>query len=183
MEFGKRLEIALGLAEMDHKEFAAALGVSHQAVYQVLKGDTKALTAANTAKAARILDVDWYWLATGEGVARRGDLAGRLSTRQAHAAALLDLLSDEQHDEIVTQINAMIRAAHNLPQTGEAGGKRGAVPFDREHTRKATESNQWHSSTKPITKTDVSTGRESPVIRDTEGKDHTRTRPSRRKGA
>ncbi len=34
---------------------------------QMLTGSSKALTAENTAKAARFLRVDWYWLATGEG--------------------------------------------------------------------------------------------------------------------
>lgn len=38
-----------------------------QAIGQVIRGDTGALTAENSARAARALGVDHYWLATGEG--------------------------------------------------------------------------------------------------------------------
>lgn len=46
---------------------AAAMGVSQQAVGQIMKGKTKAATAENNAKAAQYFGVDATWLATGRG--------------------------------------------------------------------------------------------------------------------
>ena len=65
--YGARLDEALQLARKERLELADAIGVSVQAVGQVIAGKTKALTAENTARAARFLDVDAFWLATGEG--------------------------------------------------------------------------------------------------------------------
>lgn len=67
-EFGARLTEALRLAAKERKELAAHLRISVQAVGAAIR-DGK-FTASNTAKAARFLRVDWYWLATGEGEAR-----------------------------------------------------------------------------------------------------------------
>jgi transcriptional regulator with XRE-family HTH domain len=67
MDFKERLAHAIERAKASRPQLVQALGVSSQAISQVLAGDTKALTAENTAKAARFLQVDWYWLATGEG--------------------------------------------------------------------------------------------------------------------
>lgn len=64
--YADRLKAAMG-TRITRDELARACGISVQAVAQVLNGKTKALTAENTARAARLLDVDWFWLATGEG--------------------------------------------------------------------------------------------------------------------
>lgn len=65
--YGERLEEALRWAKKDRAQLGAALQISVQAIGQVIAGKTKALTAENSAKAARFLNVDHYWLATGEG--------------------------------------------------------------------------------------------------------------------
>jgi len=65
--YGDRLERALQLAGRSRKDLCGAIGVTLQALGQVLSGKTKALTSENSAKAARFLRVDHYWLATGEG--------------------------------------------------------------------------------------------------------------------
>lgn len=70
MSYGERLKEALELAGKDRPALATALGISVQAIGQVIKGHTQAFTAENNAKAARFLKVDSYWLATGEGVAK-----------------------------------------------------------------------------------------------------------------
>jgi transcriptional regulator with XRE-family HTH domain len=71
MEYGKRLAIAIEMSELRPREaralLAEAIGASTQAISQVLKGESKALTAENNARAAKFLKVDAYWLATGEG--------------------------------------------------------------------------------------------------------------------
>lgn len=66
MDFGDRLQTALDLAKKDRRALAEHLGISVQAVGQTVTGKTKNFTAANTARAARFLGVNWYWLATGE---------------------------------------------------------------------------------------------------------------------
>jgi transcriptional regulator with XRE-family HTH domain len=71
-----RLRLALKLAGLPDygaaSHLARNIGTSPQAVIAVLKGSdnggSKALNAYNTAKAAKFLRVDWFWLATGEGV-------------------------------------------------------------------------------------------------------------------
>lgn len=67
MTYGDRLKVALAHTGKDRASLAAAIGVSVQSIGQVMLGDTKALTAENSARAARYLGVDGYWLATGEG--------------------------------------------------------------------------------------------------------------------
>ncbi len=65
--YGARLAEALQIARKDRQELADAIGVSVQAVGQVIAGKTKALTAENSALAAKFLGVDIFWLATGTG--------------------------------------------------------------------------------------------------------------------
>lgn len=65
--YGNRLHEALLLANRDRQDLADVLAVSVQAIGQVISGKTRALTAANSERAARFLRVDPYWLATGEG--------------------------------------------------------------------------------------------------------------------
>lgn len=72
--FESRLRRALELSGMPVAQLAKVLvnqqgemGVSRQAVYAVLRGESKSMSAENAARAAKALGVDWYWLATGEG--------------------------------------------------------------------------------------------------------------------
>jgi hypothetical protein len=57
MTFGDRLDSALSLAQVDRAVLAEELGISVQAVGQVISGKTKAMTAGNCAMAARLLKV------------------------------------------------------------------------------------------------------------------------------
>jgi transcriptional regulator with XRE-family HTH domain len=74
MDFGQRLAHAMELAGLPKyggaSQLARGIGTTPQAPLQVLKGESKALTAENTARAAKFLKVDWFWLATGEGKPR-----------------------------------------------------------------------------------------------------------------
>lgn len=65
--YGERLDAALRKSGKDRAQLSRGISVSVQAIGQVIAGKTKALTAENSAKAARFLSVDHYWLATGEG--------------------------------------------------------------------------------------------------------------------
>jgi transcriptional regulator with XRE-family HTH domain len=78
--YGERLKQAMVLAGMagpdgklkrDARErLSRAIGVSVQSVGQVLNGDSKKFAPENSARAARFLRVDHFWLATGEGEPR-----------------------------------------------------------------------------------------------------------------
>lgn len=65
--YGERLDVALSRSGKDRAQLSQGIGVSVQAIGQVIAGKTKALTAENSARAAKFLGVDHYWLATGEG--------------------------------------------------------------------------------------------------------------------
>jgi len=52
-----------------------ALGFTYQAAMKVLKGETKYLRVDNHAKVAVWLEVNAYWLATGEGPRTSSELA------------------------------------------------------------------------------------------------------------
>jgi transcriptional regulator with XRE-family HTH domain len=65
--YGARLEHALRLSGRERQQLADAIQISVQAIAQVIAGKTKALTAENSMRAAQFLQVNPYWLATGEG--------------------------------------------------------------------------------------------------------------------
>ena len=65
--YGYRLQLAMDMAKASRKDLAGALGVSVQAVGDVIRGKSSAFTAENNAKAAQYLGVNPNWLATGHG--------------------------------------------------------------------------------------------------------------------
>lgn len=67
MTFGRRLETALHKRKMSRTALAAAVGINRVSISQVISGDSKAMSAENCARAARALQVNHFWLATGEG--------------------------------------------------------------------------------------------------------------------
>ena len=67
LEHKERIQAALALASKTSVELRKELGISSAAMKFLLEGTTKGFTAANNARAARFLDVDAFWLATGEG--------------------------------------------------------------------------------------------------------------------
>ncbi|WP_059415563.1 helix-turn-helix domain-containing protein [Cupriavidus basilensis] len=110
--FGQRLEKALLDAKKDRHQLADELDISVQAVSQVIIGKTKALTAENTARAARFLQADWFWLATGiESAAApaRGE-----ATERAWPFSLgrgeFDRLTDAQRTVLDRVISEFVRA-------------------------------------------------------------------------
>lgn len=80
---------------------AAELKVTYQAIDKVLKGNTKELTASNNSKAAKFLQVNTDWLATG-----KGDVA-RTPRQVTESAAKPDeyLLASEFADLIALYIH------------------------------------------------------------------------------
>lgn len=64
--FGDRLKHALDVRKAERKALAAVLDISVQAISKIINSNSS-MNAQNTAKAARYLQVSWFWLATGEG--------------------------------------------------------------------------------------------------------------------
>lgn len=87
--FSERLQRAMRLAGKNQAALAKELGISPQALSQVLSGQTKAMTAENTAKAAAALSVPTDWLATGEGEIEIEPTAGPLALRSPGARYLI----------------------------------------------------------------------------------------------
>lgn len=67
VEYNERLRLALKQSGCTVQMLADGLGISYQAAKKALDGKTKAFTAANNMKAARLLGVSAEWLAAGEG--------------------------------------------------------------------------------------------------------------------
>lgn len=65
--YGTRLKIALDRKEKDRAWLADRLGISVQAVGQVMTGKTRAFAVENHERAVRELGCSGFWLATGEG--------------------------------------------------------------------------------------------------------------------
>lgn len=66
--YGQRLLEALKAAGKSRRQLATALGITEQAVGNIINGkETTFFMANNSAEAAAFLDVDHYWLATGKG--------------------------------------------------------------------------------------------------------------------
>jgi len=112
--YGERLEHALRLSKRDRMALSQVLGISVQAIGQVLAGKTKALTAENSARAARFLGVDQFWLATGEG---RPDSHKELGSwpfsRLLHSdyEQLSDAQKEAVEDWLVQQVYAFLTPA------------------------------------------------------------------------
>lgn len=68
MTYGARLQQALEQAHKNRKSLASHIGCSVQAIGMVINtNEDRPLRAVASAKAAKFLQVNHYWLATGEG--------------------------------------------------------------------------------------------------------------------
>lgn len=115
MEFGDRLAHALALAEESRDGLAKALGISVQAISQVINGTSKSLTAENTLKAARHLSVSAYWLATGEESPRGAHvLRESLSDEAISYAAEFDAMSDTEREQFKMLLAVAIEGRKHL---------------------------------------------------------------------
>jgi hypothetical protein len=103
--FGWRLEVALGIAQMSRVELGDAIGMTPAGVGQVINGQSRAMNAANTAKAAKALGVNWFWLATGEGDPH----AQTIPVSRAEALAVDDLraLNEETRSALLNKLHEL----------------------------------------------------------------------------
>lgn len=112
MTYGSRLASALDLAAKSRGELALHLAISPQAIGQVIRNDTGALTAENSARAARFLNVDHFWLATGEGQAREALHVERLalSTEAVGVGQALDRVTpSDRRNQAIALIEQVLK--------------------------------------------------------------------------
>lgn len=134
MTYGERLQAAMDFARKRRKDVAGALGITPQAVGDVIRGKSNAFTTENNAKAAVFLKVSSHWLSTGEGemLANSGTstlsaLEGgggqrvtALGTEDAHADDYIQIRESEvrfaagngrtaQYDELAESVPATYR--------------------------------------------------------------------------
>lgn len=111
MNYGRRLDEALKRAGKTRKELAEHLGISVQGVGKVINGMSNALTADNSARAARFLRVDHHWLATGQGDAKpaMSPLAGDL-------ARMFDEVPVSERDRLYAVLSYTIEHAMPVQQ-------------------------------------------------------------------
>jgi transcriptional regulator with XRE-family HTH domain len=114
MEFSDRLAYALSFADKSRRELADHLGISMQAVSQVLNGVNKNMNAENTIRAARFLKVSSWWLATGEGPPiGRDALCEALSSEAISYAVEWDSMSEPERAQF-----KLLLAAVRVAPTG-----------------------------------------------------------------
>lgn len=70
VDYKERLQAALSEAGIDERALAKGINVTYQAIYKVIRGLSKSLSAANNDAAAAFLGVSSKWLATGKGPMR-----------------------------------------------------------------------------------------------------------------
>lgn len=116
MNYGERLQLALELARKDRNALGKELGISVQAIGQAIRGGrtgTQMFNAENSAKAARFLSVDHYWLATGEGEPRPDNLIPDDALEFARQFA--QLTEDEK-----TKLRTLFAVVRSEPSSGAA---------------------------------------------------------------
>lgn len=114
--FGGRLAHAIELAKASRKGLATELKTSVQAIGQAISGKTIAMTAENSARTARYLSVDAFWLATGEGAPRpdRMNFEASLSLQEAELVKAFRMLSEEDQEDIAADVGTRARRAEQI---------------------------------------------------------------------
>jgi hypothetical protein len=110
----------------DRSKLAQAVGVSVQAVGQVLNGASIAFTAASNAKAARYLTCNAYWLATGE---ESPEISDGLTPAEAQLIRDYRALSDAGREAIRTRVHEVAEMARRSDELMQASfGVTAVVP-------------------------------------------------------
>ena len=124
--YAERLAHAMSQSEnpLTAVELAEAMGITRQAIDKLLKGGSKEMSASNNARAARLLNVDPTWLATGEGTARPAEFLVRW-----HERRLLELyrrLPPDEQDEFADLVES--RCAIHEQSEGDAPKQTRTLP-------------------------------------------------------
>jgi transcriptional regulator with XRE-family HTH domain len=115
MEFGDRLVRAMSIAHESRDGLSKALGISVQAISQVINGTTRAMTAENTLRAARHLRVSAWWLATGEGSPQGArSLAESLTDEAISYAVEYDAMTPTEKEQFKMLLAVAIEGRRHL---------------------------------------------------------------------
>lgn len=126
-EYHQRLNALIAERGMNRSELATKLGVSYQAIKQVLDGRSR-FSGANLLKVAEILGVNPAWLVTGT---TPRDVDPQDASRAGHSslalqlAALFDRLKGR---DIIIQNKAYVEAAEVILKYLEGETKAGSNP-------------------------------------------------------
>jgi hypothetical protein len=121
-EMGTKTDYATRLAHamqrrqpaVETAELANAVGLTRQAVHMLLAGNSKALSVAPHARAARFLDVDPFWLATGEGTPD-GETVAVYSALALDIAAMIDAMPEAHTRQQAWAVNARMAQHGQMP--------------------------------------------------------------------
>lgn len=94
--YGQRLELALEAKKMDRQWLASKLGISVQALSQVILGKTKALSAENHELAVLALGCSGKWLATGVGDIALDDVTKETSTSNDETTITWEMMQEHK---------------------------------------------------------------------------------------
>lgn len=111
VNFAERLREALRVSGKKRKQLAEHLGVTQSTITQAVNGQTAALSAANSARAAEFCRVEALWLATGEGPMRQA----ALSPMALDLARRFDRARVEERDRLYALVLYQLQLA-SVPQ-------------------------------------------------------------------
>lgn len=83
VDYKQRLQAAMDGAGVDSRQLAKGITVTYQAIYKVLNGLSKSLSAKNNEAAAEFLGVSSRWLSTGKGPMRESYINVRNVTERS----------------------------------------------------------------------------------------------------
>lgn len=109
--YSDRLKQALEQAGVSVRQLSADLGISYQAIYSVLNGSSKSLSARNNEEAARRLGVSSRWLASGIGAMK--------DARQSVQVSDVDGYNASEIVEI--RVSGIVRTCFGEASVGQAG--------------------------------------------------------------
>jgi len=106
----ERIKEAIETSDVSPAEIAKACGVSVQAVYDWLKGDTKELMGVNLVELAEVTGFEARWIAKEIGPKRRIYARTR---EQAHVLQLMDEMNPYQ-------VNIVVKIADTVSQSPDS---------------------------------------------------------------
>lgn len=151
MSYGKRLDEALKRAGKERRELAAELGLSVQAVGQVITGGrsgSQRFNSENSAKAARFLRIDPHWLATGEGSMQSEKTwpFALLQPEQIQMLSAAELEMVEKYAIHLLDLKRQHQALQTEPQTAPSTADDSTLEFELTTRRKKRSGTSVHAT-------------------------------------
>lgn len=143
MTYGARLQTAMDDAKVDRKTLAGKLGITVQALGQVLGGKTKALDALHHTEAALYLRCDPLWLAAG---GRRPVAPGVALTAEEERATY-----DRLPAGLRTLERDIVLSVRELPSRRQTEIRDAVMAEARQYIADMKELSERHGATRTVT--------------------------------